>query len=52
MRALLLPLLVGLSLVIFIGDSHVFVLIAVKEGLIPLTAIWLVSDRVPVTRHS
>ena len=46
-RTMLLPMLVGISILAFIGDSHVFFMLLVKDGLIPAVAIFLISDRVP-----
>ena len=47
-RRLMLPLLVGLSLILFIGDSHIVAFFLMKDGLMPFLAVFLGSDRVPV----
>jgi len=44
-RALLLPFLVGLSLIMFIGESHIIVFWIVKDGLVPSVVLFLCSDR-------
>lgn len=49
-RTLFLPLLVGMSLVLFIADSHIVCFFLVKDGLVPFVAIWLSSTRIPASR--
>lgn len=50
-RTMLLPMLIGVSALVFIGDSHVFFMLLVKDGLVPLVAIWLISDRVSIAHR-
>lgn len=49
-RTFMLPMLVGTSALVFIGDSHVFFMLLVKDGLVPLVAVFLISDRIPIGR--